>query len=256
MPKFKKALLIGCNYINTNNQLNGCIHDVYEMKNILINIFKYEESDILLLTDLDEEPTYSNILSKLKYLVDLSSNLDEVYIHYSGHGKQINDTNGDEIDEKDECIIPIDFIKNGVITDDILYNIFFSKVNSFCKVICVFDSCHSGSISDLNYSWLSDGTKYYKASMTNRLEIEKKIFVLSGCVDDKFSYETTDSDTNKDCGMLSFNLRKLLEENNWILSVQDLIIGITSKIKNKQTPVLTLGFDCEPNELVFVNPKP
>jgi hypothetical protein len=98
----KKALLIGCNYVNTNNELNGCINDVKEMKNILMNIFKYEESDIFLLTDYDEKPTRSNIISKLKHLVELSSNLDEIYIHYSGHGTQITDKNGDEPDGKDE----------------------------------------------------------------------------------------------------------------------------------------------------------
>jgi hypothetical protein len=260
----KKALLIGCNYVNTNNELNGCINDVKEMKNILMNIFKYEESDIFLLTDYDEKPTRSNIISKLKHLVELSYNLDEIYIHYSGHGKQITDKNGDEPDGKDEGIVPADFNTYGIITDDILYDIFFSQINSSCKTICVFDSCHSGSISDLNYSWLSDGKKYYKTSMTNKSmtnrpnsNFDKKIFVLSGCVDDKLSYETIDTDTNKKCGMLSFKLRKLLEENNWILTIKDLIIGLNLKLnKENQIPVLTVGFNSEPNELVFANPNP
>jgi hypothetical protein len=110
------------------------------MKNILIKIFKYDESDILLLTDFNEEPTYSNIMSKLKYLVDLSSNLDEIYIHYSGHGKQINDINGDEIDGKDECILPIDFKNSGVIIVSVIkLNAGIIKMNDiiFLFIICL-----------------------------------------------------------------------------------------------------------------------
>lgn len=258
MTKLKKAVLIGCNYSNSSYKLEGCINDVYQMKKVLIDVFKY--TDILMLTDNgnDIEPTYSNIISNLTKLVELSNSLDEIYLHYSGHGLPVKDTNNDEPDGYDEGILSLDL---KTITDNILFDIFFSKVNSSCKVICVFDSCNSGSISDLNYSWLSDGKKCYVSTntLTNRKPLDKKIFVLSGCVDDKLSYEIIDPETNQKSGALSLKLRKLLQENNWILSVQDLIVGITQKLKsqsNIQTPVLTLGFNADQNELVFVNPNP
>ncbi len=258
----KKALLIGCNYTNdSTHALKGCIYDVYEMKKVLVNVFGYVESDIIMITDLvhDIQPTYSNILENLNKLVEISENLEELYIHYSGHGIQITDKDKDEPDGKDEGLVPVDFQTNGIITDDILYNNFFSKVNSKCRTVCVFDSCNSGSISDLNYSWLSDGKKIYKTTLTNLKPIETKIFVLSGSVDDKYSYEAVDPETSHPCGALSLELRNVLKENNWILSIDILITSLTKKLKTSsftQTPVLTTGFDCEQTELVFINPKP
>jgi hypothetical protein len=262
----KKALLIGCNYTNdSTHRLKGCIYDVYEMKKVLESVFGYTDTDIIMISDSnnDIEPTYSNILENLKKLVDISGSgdLEELFIHYSGHGTQVRDRDRDEPDGKDEGIVPIDYSNSGIITDDILYDNFFSKVDSKCRVVCVFDSCNSGSISDLDYSWLSDGKKIYKSQLSNRQlqPIEKKIFVLSGCVDDKYSYEAVDPETSHPCGALSLELRNVLTENNWILSIDTLIISLTKKLKTSsftQTPVLTTGFDSEQTELVFINPKP
>ncbi len=260
----KKALLIGCNYTNdSSHRLNGCIYDVNEMKKVLMQVFDYTETDITMLTDSDIEndikPTYQNILENLKKLAEMSGNLDSIYLHYSGHGTQTRDKSGDEPDGKDEGIVPIDFQTSGIMIDDVLYDNFFSKVDSKCRTVCVFDSCNSGSISDLNYSWLSDGKKIYKTTLTNLKPIEKRIYVLSGNVDDKFSYEAIDPVTSHPCGALSLQLRNVLEENNWILSIDKLIISLTQKLKTfsyTQTPVLTTGFECEQTELVFINPKP
>ncbi len=259
----KKALLIGCNYTNdTTHRLNGCIYDVYEMKKVLIQVFNYTETDIIMITDSDIQndikPTYQNILENLKKLVEMSGNLDSIYFHYSGHGTQLTDSNGDEPDGKDEGIVPVDFQNTKILTDDVLYDNFFSKVDSNCRVVCVFDSCNSGSISDLNYSWLSDGKKIYKTTLTNLKPIEKRIYVLSGCVDNKFSYEAIDPVNSHPCGALSLQLRNVLEENNWILPIDKLIISLTKKLKTStytQTPVLTTGFVCEQTELVFINPN-
>jgi hypothetical protein len=262
----KKALLIGINYSNdSSHALQGCIYDVYEMKKVLVNVFGYTESDIIMISDSnnDIEPTYSNILENFKKLVEISEDLEELFIHYSGHGTQIRDKdiNRDEPDGKDEGIIPIDYYNSGIMTDDILYDNFFSKVDSKCRTVCVFDSCNSGSISDLDYSWLSDGKKIYKTHSSNRQlqSIEKKVFVLSGCVDDKYSYEAVDPETSHPCGALSLELRNVLKENNWILSIDILITSLTQKLKKTsyiQTPVLTTGFDSKQTELVFINPKP
>lgn len=261
----KKALLIGCNYLNSStHRLQGCIYDVYEMKKVLINVFGYLESNIIMMSDNSKDilPTYSNILENLTNLVNLSNeqnNLEEIFVHYSGHGTQVQDINGDEPDNKDEGIVPIDFQEAGILIDDIIYDNFFTKLNPNCRIICVFDSCNSGSISDLSYSWISDGNKLYKSTLTNRMSIENRVFVLSGCTDNKYSYESIDPETGHPCGALSLELRNLLRENNWILPINTLVIGLTKKLKTRQyvqTPVLTGGFNCNENELVFINPNP
>ena len=47
----KLALLIGINYIGTPQQLSGCINDITETKKILKEVYKYEEKNIVSLTD-------------------------------------------------------------------------------------------------------------------------------------------------------------------------------------------------------------
>jgi hypothetical protein len=43
----KRALLVGINYIGTENALNGCINDVENMCDVLKSEFGYNENDIL-----------------------------------------------------------------------------------------------------------------------------------------------------------------------------------------------------------------
>ncbi|TXG70417.1 hypothetical protein EZV62_005352 [Acer yangbiense] len=49
--KQRRAVLVGCNYLNTKNELHGCINDVVAMKEVLIKRFRFESSGIELLTD-------------------------------------------------------------------------------------------------------------------------------------------------------------------------------------------------------------
>ncbi|KAK0194773.1 hypothetical protein F5146DRAFT_996524 [Armillaria mellea] len=64
----------------------------------------YRDKDIRMLTDETDNtpPTKVNILKALSWLVDGAGSDDSLFIHYSGHGSQIVDTDGDEVDEKDE----------------------------------------------------------------------------------------------------------------------------------------------------------
>lgn len=41
------------------------------------------------------------------------------FLHYSGHGGQVRDLDGDETEGQDNCIFPVDHIENGVIIDDV-----------------------------------------------------------------------------------------------------------------------------------------
>ena len=71
---------------------------------------------------------------------------DVVYIHYSGHGSQVEDLNGDEPDDQlDETIVPQDGRTEGVpdITDDELEAILSQLKTS--QAVVVLDSCHSGT---------------------------------------------------------------------------------------------------------------
>ena len=56
----KKALCVGINYYNTpSNKLNGCIDDVINIKNVLIDAYGYSTQNITVLRDdIVNNPTY------------------------------------------------------------------------------------------------------------------------------------------------------------------------------------------------------
>lgn len=192
----KIALLVGINYNGTNAQLSGCINDTENMKQVLVSKFGYKNEDITVLSednpDKSFHPTASNILNRLGMLIIEAyyHRADEIFFHYSGHGSYMRDTSGDETDQKDEVICPLDYSTAGVITDDLIHN-YFSHVPGTCKCICIFDCCHSGSIMDLKYN--------YKKADTNVVEnknstISSHIIMLSGCKDDQTSADAYISD--------------------------------------------------------------
>lgn len=43
---------------------------------------------------------------------------DSLFMHYSGHGGSVKDHTGDEEDNKDETMVPVDYAKSGQIKDD------------------------------------------------------------------------------------------------------------------------------------------
>lgn len=51
----------------------------------------------------------------------------------------------------DETLVPLDYQSAGQITDDELHRIIVQPLPEGCKLTCVFDCCHSGTILDLPY---------------------------------------------------------------------------------------------------------
>lgn len=106
---------------------------------------------------IDSQATKSAIVFSLESLAEKAAKGDIVYIHFSGHGQQITDLNGDEEDMFDEAWIPYDACKkyqagtyegeNHLVDDDInkLISNIRDKVATSGKIIVVSDACHSGS---------------------------------------------------------------------------------------------------------------
>lgn len=188
----KKALLIGINYYNTPNELNGCIEDIKNMRNALIDAYNYPVANIVMLRDDGVGgallPTRSNILSQLSSLVQQSSQLEEIWVHYSGHGSYVQDRNGDEImSGRDSTIVPCDYLASGFIIDDELLAL-LKLVKPTCRVILLFDSCYSGSVCDLPWSfeYLSGNT--FSRSLVDRVAVtHPNMYMMSGCKDTQTS---------------------------------------------------------------------
>lgn len=152
----KLALLIG---IGQYPQESGwpTIHgdnDVTIIKELLLDQ-DFKEENIFTLTN--STATKAGITSALEVLRQKAKQGDIVYIHFSGHGQQVTDLDGDEDDHYDEAWIPYDARKkyevgiyegeNHIIDDELnnYLNGLRAKVGVRGKIVVVADSCHSGS---------------------------------------------------------------------------------------------------------------
>ncbi|KAJ7707666.1 peptidase C14, caspase domain-containing protein [Mycena rosella] len=167
----KKALCIGINYVGQDAELHGCVNDAGNIKKFLIEKYGYQEQDIVMLTDgrpngppqdprqipARQMPTKANIIDAMRWLVNGAAPNDSLFFHYSGHGGQTKDLDGDEGDGMDEVIYPVDFQTNSHIVDDEMHRIMVQPLPPGCRLTSIFDSCHSGSALDLPYIYSTEG---------------------------------------------------------------------------------------------------
>lgn len=184
----RHAICFGLNYHKTPRvRLRGCINDVKNIEKLL-KTKEYNFTDVRVFTDDVPNPhtTYDKIQEELELLAARSIDLDleTVWIHFAGHGTQSVDENGDEIDRKDECIVPSDHDKGRLLKDDDIKKI-LRKFNPNTKIICVFDCCHSGTLGDLKYRYTNSNTNPRIES--NEPACESKIIFISGCMDNQTS---------------------------------------------------------------------
>ncbi|KAF9191612.1 Ca(2+)-dependent cysteine protease [Haplosporangium sp. Z 767] len=157
----KRALFIGINYFGQQGELRGCINDVKNIKNFIIQNFGFREEDTISLTDDQEDPsripTHANILAAMQWLVRDAQPNDSFFFHYSGHGGQKSDQDSDEDDSCDETIYPVDHSEAGVIVDDTMHEIMVQPLPAGCRLTAIMDCCHSGSALDLPYIYSTTG---------------------------------------------------------------------------------------------------
>ena len=139
----RHALLIGINNYENLPALNGALNDVEAVRALLTQRFGFLPTEIITLTD--QQATRRGILNAFAQLAQVSTPLDTVYIHFSGHGSQVQDMDGDEDDGMDETIAPQDARGEDIadITDDEL-DIAIAHIAAKTKIVTL-DSCHSGT---------------------------------------------------------------------------------------------------------------
>lgn len=144
----KYALLTGINHYEVpGNDLGGCVNDVKHVYFILRMNFGFKNEDIRVLSD--HRATNDAELSRLRWLASNAKAGDLVVWYHSGHGSQIRDRSGDELDDKlDEILIPFNIDRNwkNVIKDDELHEI-MKSFHPDVKVVCIVDACHSGTMT-------------------------------------------------------------------------------------------------------------
>jgi hypothetical protein len=139
----KKALLVGINkYRIPGADLRGCVNDVNNIQNVLMEFFGFAAKDIAVLTDF--AATKKAIQAGIKKLIAGGKKGDVLLLHYSGHGSNVPDDNGDEADHRDEILCPTNLDWNDPLRDDWLRKE-FHRLKKGVSLTVILDCCHSGT---------------------------------------------------------------------------------------------------------------
>ncbi len=141
----RRALLVGINhYPDPRNNLKGCVNDALQVSRMLQEGFLFDDvRQIRLLTD--ERATTAAIKDRLRWLLDGAAAGDVLVFHYSGHGSQVRDRHGDELDDGlDEIICPYDLDWDAPFTDDELCRC-LDGLKPGVHLTVLLDCCHSGT---------------------------------------------------------------------------------------------------------------
>lgn len=164
----RRALLIGINYAKTKGArpLRGCVNDTLFVYDMLEKEFAFSAADCWIMTDEMIElppgarhfhPNRASILNGMRWLVHGANTGDELFFHFSGHGGQVRDRNGDELDGWDETILPSDYPSSGPIIDDEIHDVMVRGLCAGAHLTALFDCCNSATVMDLPFVYSPHG---------------------------------------------------------------------------------------------------
>jgi hypothetical protein len=239
----KRALLIGIDYLAIPSiTLNGCIYDVINIGHVLIDAYNYDSVTILR-DDMNNPatmPTRANIINNLRLLAQQSTALDEIWVHYSGHGSQIPDKTAYAGTGLNQILVPCDYQTAGFIIDKELFAI---AKNIKCKTLFIFDACHSGTMCDLQWSYQYVTPTAWTKTQNNTVALSNpNIYMISGCKDDQTSADAfikTDQTAQGAFTSAFITALRYYRHNVSITNVYQYVCGYLIANGLTQTPVLS-----------------
>ena len=200
---------------------------------------------------INDNATKKGIISSFNLLIRQAQPKDVIYIHFSTHGQQVTDLDGDEDDGLDEAIIPFDARKDYVkgvyegknhLIDDEL-NIYLEKIRKQIgkdgSLLVVIDACHSGDatrgdrsdndslvIRGTNDIFKLEGSKSTHSQM--RRELEWVVFSASQSYQNNYEYKLN----GEYFGSLSYAIKLAFNELSEKSSFSDFFSLIQSKRTN------------------------
>ncbi|GJE85500.1 caspase family protein [Phanerochaete sordida] len=222
----RKAMLVGVRYNELDRQqplmkymLKSTYADVEHLEELLTDTMKFAPEDIAVFRDdiptgASSYPNRENLLRGMRELVSDVKPGDHLVFHFSGHGSQKPDQDGDEDDGLDEAVWPAD-VKPGVgaydaenvILDDEIKEILVNKIPSGAHLIIILDCCHSGSGADLKHCHKDHWEAQVHDEILHPLQASKvsvQKIGLKGLVTEKPNRDTTSP-------MTSFSPRNIPE---------------------------------------------
>lgn len=246
----KRALLIGINkYRIPGADLRGCVNDVNNLQAALVKYFGFAAKEIKVVTDY--KATQAKMQADIDRLIRGAKDGDVLLLHYSGHGANVPDDNGDEADFRDEILCPTNLDWNNPLTDDWLRKTFDLLGKKKVNLTVIMDCCHSGSNTrllappdapsiprflpcPLDLLAVESGRKLTgerritkalaKRAATARkkdvVEVDMPEVLITGCRDTQTSADAfIDGSYN---GALTFHLVKAINEKNGNVTYRDL----------------------------------
>ena len=285
-PPRRTALLVGINYLRTENELNGCYNDVVNVGQYLRSTLGYAADAISIITDGNRgasvtastlPPTRQNIIAGLTTLVGGMVAGDEAVFHYSGHGTLVRDTNGDEATGYDSCLCPLDYAAprsagGGLITDDELRALLINKVPRGARLYVILDCCHNGTGCDVRYKyedysillsppsvrtpvWRTQQKAFANGNYTNTAG---EVFMISGSRDEQTSADAYIN--NSFAGALTYAVFAILRANqaairtySWSALLRD-VRHFMRVNRYSQIPQIMTGQLISPARAVFAVP--
>ena len=276
-PVGRHALLIGISKYDAYNTSGmfpnlDCDRDVQLMADVLKQKYGFTDKDITILSSTStvngivvptpEKTTKQAILDAIKQIVAETHSGDIVYIHYSGHGSQVLDSQ--KPDGLDSAIVPADY-HNDQSSEDTSNEICGKTIASYlqslqavkpAQVVLSFDCCHSGDVSrgaakkrGLTYAEYSDwydrtyhrlppepksNPQAHDTSSVALNGLDNKGYVLiSACSNDELASETEDSDPTM--GRLSKVLVHVLATANSTTTYRQVFDQINTLFEAKYT---------------------
>lgn len=249
------------------------VNDIPLIKNALVMNQRFEEKNVQLLVD--AQATRQGIIDALDKLYKSVNNGDIVVVHFSSHGQQLEDDNGDEIDGLDEAIVPYGaaFSRNpdkykelqaGYLRDDIFGDKITQIRNKLGKdgdILVILDACHSGSgTRDAQTTEIRGGNEMMTSSNFSNTKFSGKdtagvfnenegtklsadaatLVLISGAQAKESNFECFD-DNDKPVGSLSYAFSKAISALKGNITYRGLFAQIESIMLDKapkQKPVL------------------
>lgn len=240
---------IGLNRVDPNQyegwdgQLAACEADAKDML-ALAKKRKFKSSKLLLTKAATAVAVTNAILAAAKTL----KAGDLFLLTYSGHGGQVNDTNGDEKDRMDETWVCYD----RQLVDDELFDL-WAKFKAGVRIFVLSDSCHSGTVTRAIPAFISGGPRVRAMPLTvvravqsahaklyrdiqsahpaaEKAKVKASILLISGCMDNQLSL---DGDRN---GLFTGTLKKVWNGGKFKLGHRKFRDVIVSKMPPDQTP--------------------
>nr|GEV56024.1 hypothetical protein [Tanacetum cinerariifolium] len=194
----KRAVLCGVTYNGHRKKLEASVQNVWSMQWLLVNKLGFPNDSIFILTeeelDRSKIPTKRNIQGALQWLVGGCQSGDSLMFYYSGHGCQVPDEDGDEIDGYDEALCPLDYKVAGLLLDDEINSTIVAPLPHGVTLHSVIDTCFSGTLLDLPFlcTMNQDGLyKWEEQQLSYKGTRGGKAVCISACADNQNSADTS-----------------------------------------------------------------